>query len=56
MGTHWNRLIEAIPTITHKICFGAKITKRILNYDLNITFSGAKNESKQMHVADCEKL
>ena len=24
VGTHWNGLIEVVPVITHKICFGAK--------------------------------
>ena len=27
MGTHYNRLVEAVLTSTHNLCFGAKIRK-----------------------------
>ena len=31
VSTHWNCLCETIPMSTHKICYGAKLTKMILN-------------------------
>ena len=29
VGTRWNRLIEAVLTSTHNLCFGAKIRKKV---------------------------